>query len=136
MVNIFIIITLNFLLGRLYGSLYSALFQRLPLVPSSGTYSSVSSFHPVLRVYFYLIGRLCFLILEKRPCVGKIPWGPVSCFPLITRASGPPMWAVYALLGVVRLTTVGVLIGRAHPHFGWLRGLALYGGCLAHCISE
>ena len=77
LVSIFIIITLNSLLGGLHGLLHSALFQRLPLVPSSGTYSSVSSFHPVLSAYFYLIGRLIMSPdLREAALCRKNPLGP------------------------------------------------------------
>lgn len=57
--------------------------------------------------------------LREAALCRKNPLGPSIMLSSDHRASGPPMWAVYALLGVVRLTTVGVLIGRAHPPF-WL----------------
>lgn len=66
----------------------------------------------------------------------KNPLGPS----IMLSSDHQSWWSPYAgcvcSSGVVGLTTVGVLVGRAHPHFGWLRGLALYGGCLTHCRSK
>ena len=52
--------------------------------------------------------------------------------PSITLSSGHQSYWSPCVDCVCSSDTVGVLVSRAHPHFGWLRGLALYGGCSAH----
>ena len=88
LLNIFMVITTNSLLGRL--SPLCLILLGLYLVPLFEIYSSVSSFCPMCYFYFYVVGRSVM-----SPCCGEMalcrrcPLGPSS---VLVSGEGHMLW--------------------------------------------
>ena len=107
--NIFIIITLNSLLGKLL--IFTSLNSFGVLSCSFGIYSFVASFCQNLCFYFYLSHGLHFSALENCPFVEAL-CKPAVHFPLVTRAicsKYGPLFELHGHLGYGRQITVGGL---------------------------
>ena len=71
----------------------------------------------------YLVGWLCFPIMEKWPYAGHVLWVLAAHSPVVTRATCFRGALLCGLLGTFycgRLTTVGMLVGVAGHHSSWL----------------
>ena len=99
LLSTFIIIALNS--NGFLVSIFLVLLLGLCLVPSSETYSSVSSFCLVLCVNFYVLRRsVIFPHLGEVTLCRDVQWGPaVQCPPPELYVLGVPlMWVAWALL--------------------------------------
>ena len=85
--NIFMIITLNSLLGRLPVSTSLSSSSRIYIFSSFGTYSSVALFCRICCFYFYVFGKLVvFPDLWEVAFCRRCPMCPSITHPLVTQA--------------------------------------------------
>ena len=99
--NIFMIITLQFLSGRLFNST-SLSSLGVYLVPSFGVYSSVASCYLILFCFYVFDRSVTFPVLKNCPYVGGVLAGPAAHLlwssELHVLGEPPTMWTVCVLL--------------------------------------